>query len=304
MKLDGKRILLITNPNSRSGREVALNSGVDALENAGATVVQTRSRSAEHMNQEIRSMAKRCDLIVIGGGDGTISSAAEVLYEIKKPFAILPLGTANDLAKSLDVPLEIDNAFNLIIQGNTRKVNLGEVNGKFFFNVANIGLGVSITHELTAELKKKWGVISYLRAFLSCIARTKRFKVRLKVDGKSHKLRSIQLAVGNGRYYGGGNIIDEQSFIDDGTLSLYSLRPQTFWELITLAPILRHGKTKNVDKRIFRARGTEVIVKTHRTMEVHADGEAITHTPATFKVLPEALEVISPENFDVNPEAT
>src|SRR5690606_41770012 len=122
--------------------------------------------------------------------------------------------------------------------------------------------------------------------------------VNISIDSKPHRLRSIQLAVGNGRYYGGGNVIDENSTIHDGLLCLYSLPPLTLWELLTLAPLLRRGK-QHLSNRVFCASGRPLEIKTSSPREIHADGEPVCKTPAVFKVIPEALEVILPlENQD------
>ncbi|HEY7772600.1 MAG TPA: lipid kinase [Marinagarivorans sp.] len=286
-------ILLIVNPSSRNGASDEIERGVDRLQQAGINVIEVESQSIEKSCEAIFVYYKKVDLVVLAGGDGTISSVAKCLYETKSPFAILPLGTANDLARSLDLPASIDSAFNAILHGKLKQIDLGWVNGHYFFNVANIGLGVDITYELTPEVKKYWGVFSYLKALFSALVRAKRFRVKVKVDGKEYKLRSMHLGVGNGRYYGGGNVIDEDCLIDNGLLSIYSLKPQTVWDLLVHAPLLRYGQHKS-NPRTFIRRGKRIEVLTQGSKEIHADGEFVSHTPATFKVIPKALSVVVP----------
>jgi diacylglycerol kinase family enzyme len=169
------------------------------------------------------------------------------------------------------------------------------VNDNYFFNVAHLGLGVKVTEELTDDVKKQWGVFSYLKAFFAAIARIKQFKVTITADGVPHRQRSIQIAIGNGRYYGGGNVIDEKKRINDGKLSLYSLRPQTVWDLLTLAPLLRDGRQR-YNARVFNLQAESINVSTGRkVMAIHADGEPVTNTPAHFRVLPKALEILAPK---------
>lgn len=288
------RALLLINPASRNGAEAELQQGISKLRQAGIELVQIKSESAEHASDQIKQYAEEIDFVIIGGGDGTISSAAQCLHDLTMPFAILPLGTANDLARSLDIPNDLEQAFDIIIENQRRNIDLGCVNGHFFFNVANIGLGVHITYELTPEVKKTWGVFSYLKALLSALNDTESFIADLTIDGKRRKTRTIHLGVGNGRFYGGGNVIDECCTIDNGLLSFYSLKPQSFWELLTLAPLLRDGK-QNQAKRIITARAKRIEVKTNTAQEIHADGEPVTHTPATFTIIPNALQVIAPK---------
>ena len=105
----------------------------------------------------------------------------------------------------------------------------------------------------------------------------------------------MHLAVGNGRYYGGGNIIREDAWIDDGQLSLYSLKPQKVWKLLLLAPLLRIGGQRRA-RRIFTATGRQIEIRTTHPMAIYADGEPVGHTPARFEILPGAVEAIAAES--------
>ncbi len=289
-----KRALLIVNPASRQGREASLNLGVKLLQQAGIGVHQIASESAEETREAIHQYCEQMDYVILGGGDGTISACASTLIETGLPLGIIPLGTANDLARSLAIPETPEEAFAVIAKDVRTRIDVGCVNNHHFFNVAHMGLGVKVTEELTPEVKKSWGVFSYLKAFFAALGQVHRFRVRLRVDGKSYKLRSIQLAVGNGRYYGGGNVIDEEARMDDGLLSLYSLRPQSVWELLTLAPLLRDGKQRHA-RRVFRARAKAINIETRpKGLAIHADGEPVSHTPAAFTILPKAIEVFVP----------
>lgn len=290
-----KRALLIVNPNARNGAQAELDEGLALLQRSGIEVEYYESTSAEQTREAITQRHEHLDLVIIGGGDGTISSAAGLLHRYHLALAVLPLGTANDLARSLCLPEDLEEVFEIIAKGYCQSIDLGKVNGKYFFNVANMGLGVKVTEELTPEVKKQWGVFSYLKAFLAALVRIRQFRVRLQVDGVSYKLRSIQLAVGNGRYYGGGNVVDERNRINDGQLSLYSIKPQTVWEFLTLAPLLRDGKQRQA-KRVFQQRGKRIDIVTRPAgMAIHADGEPIDRTPASFILIPKALRVIVPQ---------
>ncbi len=285
--------LLIVNPNSRSAGEVDLSDSITLLEQAGFDILRVEPRDREQTERLIAEHHQQVGLVIVAGGDGTISSTAAALCRYRLPLAILPLGTANDLARTLEIPADVREACRVIVENRRLHVDLGEVNGHYFFNVANIGLGVRITHELTPEVKKHWGIFSYLKALVTALSRNNEFRATLIIDGQAHRVRSMQMAIGNGRYYGGGNVIDEDADIDDGLLAFYSLRPQGFWELLTLAPLLRGGRQHQTE-RTFNARGKRIEVQTPRPMEVHADGEPVTRTPATFKVNERALQVVVP----------
>lgn len=288
------RALLIVNPKSRQGAEAGLDDGLQRLAQAGMDVEYLVSHSPEESCAAVQTRKDELDLVIVGGGDGTLSSMIKVLLTCDLPLAILPLGTANDLARSLCIPEELDLAFEIIAINHRQRIDLGDVNNHYFFNVANMGLGVHVTEELTDEVKKRWGVFSYVRALAGAIMRHDQFRLRVTLDGKKHRLRSMHVAVGNGRFYGGGNVINERACIDDGRLSLYSLRPLSVWEFITLTPLLRNGQQSR-DRRVFCAQATEISIRAgKRQLAIHADGEPVSHTPARFRVHPLALEVVAP----------
>lgn len=285
------KALFIINPGSRQGLDAELEEGLGRLFKAGIKVEQWVSTSPSASCDAVESRKNDIDLVIIGGGDGTINSMAKTLYDCQLTLAILPLGTANDLARSLGVATSLEDAFSAIINNHRERIDLGCLNNHFFFNAAHIGLGVKVTNELSHETKQHWGVFGYLKALFTALARPDQFTVQLTMNGLSQRMRSMHLAVGNGRYYGGGNIVSEDAYINDGQLSLYSLQPQPFWKLLLLAPVLRGGRQRR-DQRVFTATAREIKVRTHRKMAIHADGEPISHTPAYFKTYPAALEAI------------
>jgi diacylglycerol kinase (ATP) len=285
------KALLIINPNSRQGAETSLEEGIERLRDTGIEVEVVTSQSPGESRKAIQDRRTEVDLVILGGGDGTISSMAETLMECKLTLAVLPLGTANDLARTLGVADSLEDAFSAIIANHRQRIDLGQLNGHYFFNVAHIGLGVKVTEELTDEIKKRWGVFSYLKALFAALAQSDQFAVKMTVDGRSQRMRSIHLAVGNGRFYGGGNVIHKDARIDNGQLSVYSLKPQKLWRLLLLAPLLRSG-SHHWHRRIFTATGREIEVRTKRPMAIHADGEPVCSTPARFEILPKAVETI------------
>lgn len=181
------------------------------------------------------------------------------------------------------------------MNGRLKRIDLASVNDVFYFNAANIGLGVKITHQLTAETKKGWGVFSYLKALLEALARRDgAFRARLWVDGRAYRMRSMQIAVGNGRYYGGGNEISARATLSDGCLRCYSLKPQSVGSLFLMVPRLRSGTVQN-SPHAFCEGGSEIYISARPAQEVQADGEPAARTPAVFRVVPGALSAVVPE---------
>ncbi|MFC6788879.1 lipid kinase [Methylobacterium komagatae] len=241
----------------------------------------------------IRALADQVDLVILGGGDGTMNAAAEALVETGLPLAILPLGTANDLARSLGLPLDPLAAARFIPKAQPQPVDLGWVNGHYYFNVASIGFSAELAGELTSEAKKRFGVFGYAVAAVRVLRRVRPFGVTIEHDGKVEKVTTIQVSVGNGRHYGGGMTVEQEAAVDDGNLDFYSLEIAHWWRLLALLPALRRGTHgKAADVRAFKTQ--EIRLTTRKPRPINTDGELTTHTPAHFKVMPKILRIYAP----------
>ena len=283
--------LLIINPHSRNGQAEALEEAVQLLEASGIEVSVCESESEAHLISLIEAYEREDGIIILAGGDGTISSALDAIYTCQRTLAIFPMGTANDLARSIGVPEDLLSAAQVIVDGRRERISLGKVNKQAFINVAHVGLGVDVTRELTSDSKKFFGVFAYLGAFLRAIKRNKSFKVHIKADDWQCSTKAIHLAIGNGRFYGGGNIVDQRSTLLDGQLNLFFIKPQRWWQLLLLGPQLRNGDLHTTD-RIVRKTAEKFSIQTTKPKALEADGEAKTTTPAEFDVIPKAIEAI------------
>ncbi|WP_338664046.1 lipid kinase [Pararoseomonas sp. SCSIO 73927] len=287
-----RRALFVANEKSRRGPEGA-DAAAAALERGGIRLVREPCTDAEGLRAAIRRMAGSVDMVVLGGGDGTMNSAAPALIETGLPLGLLPLGTANDLARTLGIPLELEEAVRVVIEGVPRRIDLGEVNGHPFFNVASVGLSVAVTRELTGEVKRRWGRLGYALATCRALWKMRPFRAVIQHDGEAHRVRTLQVAVGNGRFYGGGMTIDEAAAIDDGRLNLYSLEFEGVWKLAMIYPAFRSGR-HGLWQEVRTASSQEIEIRTRRPRPVNTDGELTTRTPARFRVLPGAVSVLVP----------
>lgn len=287
-----KRALLIVNPKARRGSgSVAAARAV--IERAGIDVHESRPQAGQTIADLIRAEAGTIDMVVIGGGDGTLNAAAPALAETGLPFGVLPLGTANDFARTLGVPADLQQAAAVIAAGRTGPVDLGYVNGHPFFNVASIGFSAELAGELSAQAKKRWGVLGYAIVAARLLARSRLITAWVDHDGTTEEIHTLQISVGNGRHYGGGMTVEETAAVDDGTLDFYSLEIDHWWRLLKLLPSLRagtHGRWDDV--RAFRT--TEVTIRTRKPLPVNTDGELSTSTPAHFTIRPGAVTVFRP----------
>jgi diacylglycerol kinase (ATP) len=287
-----RRALLLINRHARSGT-VPIDDALSVLRRGGIDVVEEDCGSKRPIPDAIREQASGFDCVIVGGGDGTLNAAAPAILETGLPLGILPLGTANDLARTLGIDPDPVAAAGLIVADNTRRIDLGEVNGHPFFNVASIGFSAELARELTAEAKRKWGVLGYALIASRLLFRMRPFRALIEHDGKIEASRTVQVSVGNGRHYGGGMTVDSAAEPDDGSFYVYSLEVRRWWQLLALFPALRSGTHGEWDEvRTFRT--TELIIRTRRRRSVNTDGELKTETPARFRLLRQAIAVYAP----------
>jgi YegS/Rv2252/BmrU family lipid kinase len=288
--------ILIVNTRSRSG-ETSRAAAVDKLRSHGIDVVQRECTSREELTALIREQGPRVDFVAVAGGDGTMNAAAQGLRETGVALGILPTGTANDLARTLGIPADLDRAVGIIAAGRTRKIDLGVVNGHPFFNVASLGLSAELTQLLTRDIKRRFGKLGYMMTALRVLARARPFTAEISVKNNTIRVSTLQIAVGNGRFYGGGNVVEKSAAIDDRRLDLYSLEFRRAWKLALLARSFRYGEHGAWDQvRAIRADEFEVV--TRRPKPVNADGEIVTRTPARFTIHPHAVTVLAPQADD------
>ncbi|WP_437610536.1 lipid kinase [Erwinia sp. V71] len=284
--------LLLINKKARKGNTNTTNIR-QLCEEQGLAVIEPEYQPGRSISDTIMAYASEVDRVIIGGGDGTLNNAAPALLATQLPLGILPLGTANDLARTLQIPGDIRQAIRLIAAGNTRKIDLGDVNDRLFFNVSSIGFSASLARNLTAESKKKWGTIGYALAAFRILKQSRPFSAIIEHNGVATRVKTVQISVGNGRYYGGGMTVEQNAAPDDGRLDVYSLEISHWWEMLMLFPFLRrgtHGRWRKV--RAFSA--TSLIVDTRRPHLINADGELIGKTPAHFSIRKKCVAVFVP----------
>jgi YegS/Rv2252/BmrU family lipid kinase len=287
------RALLLVNRHARQGQE-RYQQAMSCLTQLGLKIITESTENPTELPALIHRYHREIDLVIVGGGDGTLNATVEAIVDTQLPLGILPLGTANDLARTLGIPNSIPQACQIIASGKLRRIDLGWVNGKYFFNVASLGLSVKITQGLTKEIKRRWGIFAYAAIAFQVIWKSRPFHAEIKVNGESFLVKTVQIAVGNGRYYGGGMAVVHDAAIDDERLDLYSLEIDHWWQIIPLLPSIRQGR--HIDWASVRAiQGQEITVYTRKPHSINTDGEITTHTPAVFRVIPKAIAVLVPE---------
>jgi len=288
----GKRILLTVNPHARRGSG-AEETARAAFEAAGHSVVVVAcERDPERFSALIARHRDEIDVAAIGGGDGTLLAALRGVSEAKVPILLLPLGTTNELARTLRIPMQLPAACALVDVGEALPIDVGVVNGALFVNEASIGLSNRVVSQQTEEVKSRWGLLSIPLATLRAIPAMRHYHLEVDHGGRQTQFRTVQLTVANS-YRFGGFAEDDEATLEDGLLSLYSFQIRHWWDgLAVIASVVMKRFPKS--SRVTRVRAQRFVVRSRRKHRVFADGEHVSETPATYSVLKDYVEVYRP----------
>ena len=285
-------VLVVVNPHA-SRAEAALRE-VERFAEEQPSCLVVKSRSQEHLSATLREHGPGKDRIIIGGGDGTISCALPALLELGKPLAVLPLGTANDFARTIGVALDLQEATRTAFEGVEQAIDVGIVNGRPFLNVASIGIPVSVAEAQSRSLKRRLKIFSYGASLRQVAQSAKPFTAEVWIDDRPPSIGlAYQVSVGNGRFHGGGLSVSDHAAIDDGLLDAYIVRPGRFWQLFAALAYLRFGVGGNPEV-LERHSATKVVLRTRKPRPINIDGEICLETPAEFGIRRQALTVLVP----------
>jgi diacylglycerol kinase (ATP) len=251
-------------------------------------------------------------LLIVVGGDGTVNEVVNGLGRSGFPeavtLAVLPMGTGNDLAATLAIPDDLEEAEDAIRQRRVRIFDVARIRSegveeRFFINVATGGYGAETSSLADEELKGRWGKLAYFRASLEKAREFEVREVKVTLDGEERMLRAVNVAVGNCRYAGGGWLAAPRANPEDGLLDLVVIEDIGLKEALALAPAALARSDYLAREGVFSARATKIRVETQPDgLEFTADGELIGDEPAEFEVIPRTLKVIVGPDYVPEPE--
>ncbi|MDB1110837.1 lipid kinase YegS [Pseudomonas extremaustralis] len=232
--------------------------------------------------------------LIAGGGDGTLRDVAEAMALAKTDasLVLMPLGTANDFAKAAGVPLDPAQALALL-DVPPKAIDLGQVGGQIFLNMATGGFGSQVTANTSEELKKVLGGAAYLFTGLTRFSELKAAYGELEGPDFHWKGELLALGIGNGRQAGGGHVLCPEALADDGLLDV-SILPAPQEVVGTLRELMNNGW--GLDAMFVRARLPWVDIKVAQGLYINLDGEPLEGDDLHFKALPKALRVHLPVN--------
>ena len=290
------RAALIVNVGSRSGR-TGLRTALAEFDRLGV-----RPRAVHDVRDPKAlvaatkdAIAKGCELVIVGGGDGTATSVCGLFRESRSTLALIPLGTGNSFARSLGLPLDVRGAVEAIAMRESREIDLGIVDGIAFANYAAVGLSANVAGSTPARLKAIFGPAAYVAIGFFATRRHRAFHCKVYVDEESEPRfdgPSHQIVIANGRYFGTTPLLPDAT-LNDGVLSVFAIAGAhrsaviRFW-----LHVLGGADTRALPEgNWFSAQ--RLRVETTPVRDIEVDGQALARTPAEFSVSRHAIRVLA-----------
>jgi YegS/Rv2252/BmrU family lipid kinase len=290
-----QRILLAVNPHARRGATTR-DEALALLRERGHAVECIEPRGGSHLSDEIARRAGAIDLVAVGGGDGTLIGAVDGLRRANLPLLILPLGTTNELARTLGIPFPLADACALADTGRDRRIDAGCVNGCWYFSEASIGLSTHVARAQTGEVKSRWGMLAIPIATARSLRALRPYHLDIEDEsGARRHVRTVQLTVANSNRFG-GVVENPDASIDDKRLDLFTIRWNSVWDALGVVVAVARRRFPDAPA-VESQRGTRFVVRASNPRHRHhvfADGEPATTTPAEFTVVPDAIAVRVP----------
>jgi len=290
-----KRAMLVINALSRRG-EAAFGEARDKLTAAGLDLMDAHAvQNPEVMEPIIKAAIAKAPMVIVGGGDGTLSSAVDHFVSTDTVFAVLPLGTANNFARTLGLPLDLDQAIEAIAGGHRKRIDLGILNGDYFANVATLGLSPLIADTVPHRLKCYLGMLAYLVWAVPMAFKFRPFRLSITMDdGTMIQSWATEARIANGRYQGGIDLVESQR-LDSGEIVIQAVTGKSLWHLawIWFATLF---KLRSRAQTVTEWRGKRMVVDARHRQKVSIDGEIAAVTPVMVEVARGAIEVAAPRD--------
>ena len=288
-----KRAMLVVNASSRSG-EALFEEARDKLIAAGIELIDAHVvRDPSVMEPVVKAAIARAPMVIVGGGDGTLSTVVDHFVGKDRIFAVLPVGTANSFARSLGLPLNLDGAVDVIVHGRRKRIDLGMINGDYFANVAALGMSPLIADTVPAGLKRYLGMVGYLIWAIRVAFQFRPFRLRVTLeDGTIEKVWATEARIANGSHQGGFLLVEEAR-LDSGEMIIQAVTGRSLFGLAWswFATLFR---LRRRDQTVTEWRGRHMILDSRPHQKISIDGEIAARTPVSVECARGAIEVAAP----------
>ena len=239
------------------------------------------------------ALAKKPDLVILGGGDGTISGLVDLLVGRDVILGVLPLGTANSFARSLGLPLDIAGAVRVLEEGEPRRIDLGMIDGDYYANCAAMGISPQIAATVPHLLKKVAGRLGYLSWAAVQFFRFHSFTLIVGEGAQAARIKAVEVRISNGPFHGGTEVV-ENAEVDSGEIVVQAVKGPFKRNLVKNWAAAFFGHEARREHTVSFS-GKSIRVDTAPSgMPISIDGEVLAHTPVTAHIAAGVIEVMVP----------
>lgn len=289
-----RQAILIVNTKSRQGAD-AFDEASRLLGEAGVDLIEAHAvKDPRRIAAKVKAAIGKAPMVIIGGGDGTLSETVDHFLGSDTIFAILPLGTANSFARTMGIPLDLPGAAQVIAEGRARPIDLGCINDDYFLNNAAIGLAPVVAESVPHGLKRKLGRLGYLVWAGWSAASFNAFRLKVETGGRTYRLWATEVRIANGRFHGGVELI-ENADVTSGKILVQAVRGRSLVGL-GLNYISTALKLASRSERVREFKGERLRITTRPPMRVSIDGELGPQTPFTASIAPAAVTIAAPRS--------
>ncbi len=284
--------------NQGSGKAECVGELRAAIQSLPTTWVELTRDVDIHAEIE-NSLSSGCDVVIAAGGDGTVNAVVNALMKIdedRRPrLGIIPLGTANDFSGTLAIPDTVTEAAELLFTTRTTLVDVVRISGvgfeRYYANVAAGGNCVRVSEQLTDELKRRWGPLSYVRGSIGVLADMETYRITADIDGECFdRLDSWAVLVANGRTNAGRIEVAPEASPHDGMLDVVIIKDGGVMDMVDIVSGNLTGSFLECDQIIFR-QAKRLKLRSDPPMRFTLDGEVIDEEPVEFNVVAGALRI-------------
>ncbi|MGB4773840.1 MAG: diacylglycerol kinase family protein [Daejeonella sp.] len=294
VKKSPKKVLVVINPRSGSGAYQHLENALKFQAELSPFDFQLYIIPKTTAYQDIKKLIKsyRPTIVAAAGGDGTVNLMAGILAHTNIPLLIIPLGSANGMAKELGIGNSLENTLSLISAGVIKPIDLIEINNRICVHLADFGLNARIVKSFEEDVNR--GMLTYARHLFRQVFMLKSYRITLSIDGKQLKRKVVSLTFANASKYGTGAVINPQGLLDDGKFELVLVKPFPRIKLLSIAWKMFTNTLQTSDfVEIISVKNAEIKISRKTTFQI--DGEITGKVKEIkAKILPKALSVLVP----------
>jgi YegS/Rv2252/BmrU family lipid kinase len=300
MEIAGTPLTLLVNPSSAGGKTLRLLPRIEAaLDTRRAVFRVEKTKDLEHGVELALRAVELGEIPIVVSGDGLLGAVGGAMAGSDVPLGLIPGGRGNDLARALGIPEEPEAAVDVVLDGESRRIDVGEANGKRFLGIVSVGFD-SECNRLANETHLLRGNLVYVYSMIRTLIGWRVARFSIAIGDERKRISGYFVAVANNSVYGGGMYIAPDASLDDGEFDVVSIADVGKLRFLSgLRDVLKGTHLDKEEVSVFRTPRLELDAS--RPFPVYADGDHLTDLPVSLRILPRCLSILVPARSGGDP---